>query len=431
LNVLVTRSVIRVEKQLMDDSSGPSTAPLEALRFEGELDSDGLLSAPAFEAAVARHLVYAHHFGRPGALVLLDAGNGSHWRASAALAERLRAPDLAAWIGEREIAIMLPALAGAVAESAAAELVAAIGPGGAAGVASFSVATEPSGRPSALLNAAEEALLAAREAGGGVVAFEPGLPARRRAAGGEPSWAERLRAAMANGGGLVLDAQPMCELTMGGVMAWELFVRLADRPGRPLPPAAFLPAAARRELLGAIDAWVVARALELIEARRALGAPIKLSVNLSAASLADPAPVLRQLAGRAGAEDLMFELPERAVIADVAAAVRCTSALSELGAKLALDGFGAEFGSVTLLRDVPVDSVKLAPGLVRGLPVRDADRAVVLAVVQAAEALGRIVVATGVEDAAARVAARGFGIGFGQGFLLGAPEPAGALLGAG
>jgi EAL domain-containing protein (putative c-di-GMP-specific phosphodiesterase class I) len=139
--------------------------------------------------------------------------------------------------------------------------------------------------------------------------------------------------------------------------------------------------------------------------------------------------VLRQLAGRSVTEDLMFELPERAVIADVAAAVRCTSALSELGAKLALDGFGAEFASVTLLRDVPVDTVKLAPGLVGGLSSRDADRAVVLAVVQAAEALGRIVVATGVEAPAARVAARGFGIGFGQGFLLGAPEPAGALLG--
>ena len=82
--------------------------------------------------------------------------------------------------------------------------------------------------------------------------------------------------------------------------------------------------------------------------------------------------------------------------------------------RLALDQFG-RVGAFALLKALPVHHVRLDAGLVRGLPGSDRDRAVVLALVHAAEALGAITVATGVDGEAELTAVRGFGIGLAEG----------------
>ncbi len=91
--------------------------------------------------------------------------------------------------------------------------------------------------------------------------------------------------------------------------------------------------------------------------------------------------------------------------------------IQEFGTRLAVDDFGV-LGAVAVLSRLPVHQVRLHPSLVRGLPGSDADRAVVLAAVQTAEALGAVPVATGVDGPAELMAVRGFGIAFAQGLAL-------------
>jgi EAL domain-containing protein (putative c-di-GMP-specific phosphodiesterase class I) len=88
--------------------------------------------------------------------------------------------------------------------------------------------------------------------------------------------------------------------------------------------------------------------------------------------------------------------------------------IGEFGGRLALDQFG-RLGAFALLKALPVHQVRLEAGLVRGLPVSDRDRAVVLALVHAAEAFGAEAVATGVDGEAELTAVRGFGIYLAQG----------------
>jgi EAL domain-containing protein (putative c-di-GMP-specific phosphodiesterase class I) len=107
-------------------------------------------------------------------------------------------------------------------------------------------------------------------------------------------------------------------------------------------------------------------------------------------------------------------VPETAALLDLAAVRALVARVGEYGVRLALDRFG-RLGAFALLKALPVHQVRLEPELVRGLPGSDRDRAVVLALVQAAEALGAEPVATGVDGEAELTAVRGFGIRLAQG----------------
>lgn len=119
----------------------------------------------------------------------------------------------------------------------------------------------------------------------------------------------------------------------------------------------------------------------------------------------------RELA-RAGAR-VVLAVPETAALIDLAAVRALAARVGEYGGRLALDQFG-RLGAFALLKALPMHQVRLDPALVHGLPASDRDRAVVLALVQVAEALGAEPVAPGVDGAAELTAVRGFGIRLAQ-----------------
>jgi EAL domain-containing protein (putative c-di-GMP-specific phosphodiesterase class I) len=119
------------------------------------------------------------------------------------------------------------------------------------------------------------------------------------------------------------------------------------------------------------------------------------------------------------AAQIVVAVPELAALADVAAVRSLAARIGEFGGRLALDHFG-RLGAFALLKALPVRQVRLEPALVRGLPQSERDRAVVLALVHAAEALGAEPVATGVDGEAELTAVRGFGITLAQGAVAAA-----------
>jgi diguanylate cyclase (GGDEF)-like protein len=372
-------------------------------------DLTGLPSARAFAIALDRQAALARRYDRPGAIIVIAAERADDpgCRAVAgALRARLRATDLLARVGGCEFAILLPEARATEARELAGELVsvarAAAGVAVAAGIASF-----PDGldRPAgALLADADAALAAARASVPPVALFDARVSRTPRAAG---SAAERLRRALA-AGDLQLDRRPVVCLRGGGTDHHALAPRLGGAAD------GLIERAERFGLGREIDRRAVAHAVA--DPDDGLLVPIGAGAATDrrfAAWLVDTLSTHPE-AGRR----LLIGVPELAALHDLAAVRALAARIGEFGGRLALRDFG-RLGAFALLKALPVHQVRLDAALVRGLPASDRDRAVVLALVHAAEALGATTVATGVDGEAELTAVRGFGIGLGEGIALG------------
>ena len=219
----------------------------------------------------------------------------------------------------------------------------------------------------------------------------------------------------------VLHAQPIVDLRSGKTVQHELLLRMRERDGQLVVPDDFLPVAERYALIGEIDWWVIKQATQLAGS----GCPVEL--NISARSVGDLDVLehvercIEQYAVAPGM--LVFELTETAIIEDEAAARNFAERLHELGCKIALDDFGTGYGSLTYLKQIPVDYLKLDIEFVRDLASNSASRHVVQAIIALARDFGLETVAEGVEDADVLELLGELGVDYAQGFHIGRPEP--------
>jgi EAL domain-containing protein (putative c-di-GMP-specific phosphodiesterase class I) len=274
-----------------------------------------------------------------------------------------------------------------------------------------------------LLLHATEALAEAKQRGRSAIAvFEPSMREKRSSGRG---WADKVRRGL-DSGRLLLDAQPIVSAETGDPVMFELLLRMRDEDGTVVRPNAFLAPAKRHGLMGAVDEWVISEAVRYVSAQ-----PVDLSVNLSEEALADPTfmdRAVRQLmeAPETG-QHLVFELSERIALSGRGEAQRLIARLGEFGCRFALDDFGAGTAALRNLKHLPVEFLKLDGQLTRALPADADDRAIAEAVVTAAHALGKTVVAECVEDEAILAAVRALGVELVQGLHVGRPQRADEL----
>jgi EAL domain-containing protein (putative c-di-GMP-specific phosphodiesterase class I) len=201
----------------------------------------------------------------------------------------------------------------------------------------------------------------------------------------------------------------------------ELLVRLIRRDGSIMPPGEFLPLAERHGCMNEIDEWVTRRAVGLAAEGRSV------TVNLSAASVGDERllAVVREGLARTGADPacLMFEVTETAVMADLEAGRRFATALRDLGCRFALDDFGTGYGTLTYLKHIPIDFIKIDIEFVRDLLRSEADERVVRTIVNMAREFGKLTIAEGVEAEGTPERLRELGVDFAQGYYVGRPAP--------
>ena len=263
-----------------------------------------------------------------------------------------------------------------------------------------------------LIVAADMALHEAKERGGDRFLVSAGR-ARDRLA-----WVGNVRAAI-DDDRLLLHGQPIYDLATGELLASELLVRMTDRDGTVLAPAAFLPTAERFGLITEIDCWVAERAAELAADGRAV------MINLSARSISDPGFTERFGAAleRTGADParIVFEITETAAATASENLQRFGARVERLGCALAIDDFGTGFGSLTYLKHMPIRYLKIDMEFVQGLGESAADRAIVTSITTIAKSLAMRTIAEGVEDAATLDRLREIGVDYVQGYHLGRP----------
>jgi EAL domain-containing protein (putative c-di-GMP-specific phosphodiesterase class I) len=244
-------------------------------------------------------------------------------------------------------------------------------------------------------------------------------------------WLGRLRRALAEDL-FVLHYQPIVSLKYGRVSHYEALVRLSDGPtGRLVAPGLFLPAAERYGLIRDIDRMVLRKVIGLLADRRSAsergGHGVSIAMNISALSVTDRGmldEIERRLAlSGVDPSRLIIEVTETASISDMERARAFCAGVQALGCAIALDDFGAGFGSFQYLKQLPFRYLKIDGDFIRGLPGSLNDQLVVKALVGVVRGMGRRTIAEFVGDEATMSLLRSYGVDYAQGFEVGRPHP--------
>lgn len=237
-------------------------------------------------------------------------------------------------------------------------------------------------------------------------------------------WLGRLRRALREDL-FVLHYQPIVSLRLGTVSHYEALIRLADDPdGLLTPPCDFLPAAERYGLIQEIDRMVISKVIALIGDELA-DREARVALNLSALSITDRgmlAHIEHELIRRqVDPERLIVEVTETAAISDMGRAQTFCEGVHTLGSSVALDDFGAGFGSFQYLKQLPFRYLKIDGDFIRTLPSSHKDQLVVQALVGVARGMGKQTIAEYVGDEPTMRLLRDYGVDYAQGFEVGRP----------
>ena len=226
---------------------------------------------------------------------------------------------------------------------------------------------------------------------------------------------------------LVLHYQPKIAVTGGAVTGVEALVRWQHPRHGLLAPAEFLPLAERTGMMGDLTRWVVDAALAQACVWQEQGIELPIAINLAAANILDvslPDAVAERLAhyGLPG-ERLTCELSEHTVMADPRRAGEVLDRLRALGVRLSLDDFGTGHASLSYLKRLPLDEVKIDRAFVAGIVGDVNDALIVRSTIDLARNLGLEVVAEGVEEADVLLRLRSLRCHEAQGFHIARPLP--------
>ena len=251
---------------------------------------------------------------------------------------------------------------------------------------------------SALMSAADHALLRARERGVNqyaIEAFDESIT------DGSQAWRARIEHALAEGR-FALFAQHAFGLPVRAPVHGEVTVRMLAEQGEPVPAAQFLPMAARHGLIGRLDCVVVEKLLDYLS-KAADTLPV-MALNISARTIADVEATRRILglldARKNVAGRLIFEMTEFGAMQEWALAQTFSSEVRRRGARFALDNFGMLRESLMLVHALRPHYIKLSPGYSRELQGNADCRFLVASIVKIARALDIGIYAQAVEDEA-------------------------------
>jgi diguanylate cyclase (GGDEF)-like protein/PAS domain S-box-containing protein len=227
---------------------------------------------------------------------------------------------------------------------------------------------------------------------------------------------------------LILYYQPKVNMRTGRVHGFEALLRWEHPQHGLVAPLQFLPLIENTGLSSRIGDWVIAQALDHLASWRRDGLDFSVSVNVSARHLQEPDFALRlsELLARHTeplATYLEIEMLETAAHADIEATSALLGRCRALGVRFSLDDFGTGYSTLTYLKRLPVDVLKIDRSFVHHMLDDTQDRAIVEGVIGLAGTFGCEVVAEGVESPAQARTLLELGCTIGQGTGIAAPMP--------
>lgn len=280
---------------------------------------------------------------------------------------------------------------------------------------------------SSLFRAADSACYEAKNLGRNRVAVYKDTAPGREPAVNAGSWVERINSAI---------DEKRVRLCMQKIHALdeyhdqptriELFMRIMEQ-SQPISPGVFMPAADRYGLTTKLDKAVVERAIDWLEGQPHVTDSMQLcAINLHSRSFADEEFITFLIKALQQAKFdvsiLCFELAETAVIANLSAATRFMTRVGETGCRFALDDFGSGLSSFTYLKNLPISYLKIDGKFIRNILRESVDYAMVKAINEIGQVLGKKTIAEYVESDEVLEKLREMGVDLAQGYQLGKPE---------
>jgi diguanylate cyclase (GGDEF)-like protein len=232
-------------------------------------------------------------------------------------------------------------------------------------------------------------------------------------------------------GGLTLVYQPKIDLRTGALAGVEALSRWNHPIKGAISPAQFIPVAEATDLIHAFTRHVLQQVF--LQSRRWLdaGHRVPVSANISTNNLMD-ATFVEMIADLLAMHELPpelieLEVTESALMRNPDTALRRLGELRDLGLKLSIDDFGAGFASLSYLKKLPTNCLKIDNSFILNLATDEADKRIVRSTIQLAHDFGMTVVAEGVETREIAELLLHKGCDIAQGYYFSRPLPASEL----
>jgi diguanylate cyclase (GGDEF)-like protein/PAS domain S-box-containing protein len=285
-----------------------------------------------------------------------------------------------------------------------------------------------------LLNAADAACYAAKNAGRNRVHIYQSDDSDLVAQYGQMQWVSKIHQAIENNS-FCLYCQLIVSLdaTQPSQEHYEILLRLLDKTGDLIPPMAFIPAAERYGLMHLVDRWVIRTLFTHLGQYYQDGYDSEKSdrpfyaVNLSGASINDNEFIdflheqftLYQVPPQA----ICFEITETIAITNLNNASKLIREIKSLGCSFALDDFGSGMSSFAYLKNLPVDYLKIDGNFVKEIVEVPTDLALTAAINQIGHVMGLKTIAEFVENDAILQKLTEIGVDYAQGYGIARPRP--------
>lgn len=278
-----------------------------------------------------------------------------------------------------------------------------------------------------VLRDADLAMYEAKAAGRGrVTYFDSSMHVR---AAEKLSLETELRRVLSDGG-LSIHYQPLYELSPYRLVGFEALARWVHPRRGNVSPATFIKLAEESGQIDALTDFVIERSIAQLAAwqRLAPTMPLTMHVNISGRDLARkslPGHVLHTLQRNGVApRTLTLEITETTLMHRMDVALETMNRMRESGVRFSIDDFGTGYSSLAYLSTLPIDSLKIDRSFVAGMYDKPQNVEIVRAVMTLGQALGRRVIAEGIETQEQLSTLLSLGVHVGQGYLLSRPLPA-------
>jgi EAL domain-containing protein (putative c-di-GMP-specific phosphodiesterase class I) len=219
--------------------------------------------------------------------------------------------------------------------------------------------------------------------------------------------------------------QPKVDIDQRRVCGVEALVRWRTQSGRFVPASDFVPLAERSGSIVPMTWLVFDRIVERLPDWAELPKPFSVAVNVSPQVLTEGEFLTRLRALKTALDahgfGLTIELTEDSLVQSEESSLACFEKIAKLGIAIAIDDFGKGYSSLSYLKQIPANEIKIDKRFIGTIALDDKDREIVKTVIALAHALGMRVVAEGVDSAEGLAVVSDIGCEMAQGFFIGRP----------